>query len=265
MCSWCAFYLLVSSRILYHRPRCGGQQSWWMLCSSGLLPSSQFVFATPFFLFTVTHLNRHTQNNKQRLTILNFFVFRAWHEENGGSLWNMSSRLFFSIVALLSSILQLIQSFAFPSVSSLSSLCWIWNESTTAQQIGSGQLGLGLFSVSLDWSSIIKFTGDPLALPRGVILNVMAGHYFFTFVVIPLVYWYNGFETKNFPMLSPELFDKYGNIYNVSRVLNSDGMTFNETAYREYSPVYLSALTVASYSAMYASIFISLVHVILKW
>lgn len=177
----------------------------------------------------------------------------------------MSNRLFFSIVSLLSSFLQLSQSFVFPSMSSLSSLCWIWKNSMTAHQIGSGQFGLGLFSFSLDWSFITKFTGDPLALPRGVLLNAMAGHFILRFLLIPLVYWSNGFETKNFPMLSNQLFDKYGDIYNVSRVLNSDGVTFNDTAYTNYSPVYLSALTLAWYGMMIGSVFTSLLHIMLKW
>lgn len=101
----------------------------------------------------------------------------------------------------------LIPSYLFPSIASLSFICWIWKDSITAQQIGSGLHGLGLGSFAFDWSTVAGFLGSPLAYPAFSIVNTLAGFFIFTYIVIPIAYWTNSFEAKRFPLFSSKTFD----------------------------------------------------------
>lgn len=49
------------------------------------------------------------------------------------------------------------------------------------------------------------------------------------------------------PILSSQVYDRYGQVYNVTRVIQNS-FNFNSTAYEEYSPVYIPS----TYSIVYA-------------
>lgn len=70
-----------------------GQQNWWISCSSGLLPSSQWFLQLPSF-YSLSHTWIGTRRITNKDLQFFFIVFGAWHEENDGLLWNMPNRLF---------------------------------------------------------------------------------------------------------------------------------------------------------------------------
>jgi hypothetical protein len=59
--------------------------------------------------------------------------------------------------------------------------------------------------------------------------------------------------------LTTKLFDKYGNVYNHTRVI-SDGF-FNETAYEEYSPVYMTPYNAMMFAISFVALTASITHV----
>lgn len=142
-------------------------------------------------------------------------------------------------------------------------MCWIWKDSITAQQIGSGLNGLGLGSFALDWSTAASFLGSPLATPGFAIINIMTGFFIVVYIVIPIAYWTNLYEAKRFPIVSADVFDADGGSYNVSRVLNYTTFEFNQQGYDGYSKINLSIFFVFTYGLSFATLAATLSHVAL--
>lgn len=62
--------------------------------------------------------------------------------------------------------------------------------------------------------------------------------------------------------MDANVYDRFANLYNVTRAINSDG-TFNEAGYRAYSPPYLGATFAFVYGTSFAAITSVLVHIYL--
>ncbi|CAD5176891.1 unnamed protein product, partial [Musa acuminata subsp. malaccensis] len=145
----------------------------------------------------------------------------------------------------------------------LSFVCWIWKDSITAQQIGSGFHGLGIGSFALDWMTISGYLGSPLATPTYVMVNTMAGFILILYVLVPFTYWNNGYDAKRFPIFSSDIFDVDGQLYNVSRILDEKSFTFDEEAYNNYSKLYFSTYLIYCYGFTLATFSSSISHVVL--
>ena len=52
-------------------------------------------------------------------------------------------------------------------------------------------------------------------------------------IATPLIYYLNVWDSKKFPIISNNVFDKDGNFYNTSKILSEDYQR-NETAYKIY-------------------------------
>ena len=157
----------------------------------------------------------------------------------------------------------IVPNYLFPSVTALSFVCWIWKDSVTAQQIGSGLRGLGIGSFALDWSTVAGFLGSPLATPGFAIINIMAGFFIVLYIVIPIAYWTNSYEAKRFPIYSSHVFNSDGGKYNVSVVLNDTTFQFNQDGYDGYSKINLSIFFVYAYGRNFAVLAATISHVAL--
>jgi len=67
---------------------------------------------------------------------------------------------------------------------------------------------------------------------------------------------------SHFPLTANGPYDRFGNTYNVSKILQADDR-FNETAYAEYSPLYLPATYAMTYFLGFAVMTCILVHTVL--
>lgn len=174
------------------------------------------------------------------------------------------TRLQFFIVVLVTSFsYYIVPNYLFPSITALSFVCWIWKDSVTAQQIGSGLRGLGIGSFALDWSTVAGFLGSPLATPGFAIINIMAGFFIVLYIVIPIAYWTNSYEAKRFPIYSSHVFNSDGGKYNVSVVLNDTTFQFNQDGYDGYSKINLSIFFVYGYGLSFAVLAATISHVAL--
>ncbi|OVA19755.1 Oligopeptide transporter [Macleaya cordata] len=169
---------------------------------------------------------------------------------------------FFIIVSVSSFAYHIIPNYFFPSITALSFVCWIWKDSITAQQIGSGLHGFGIGSFSLDWNTISGFLGSPMVIPMFAILNSMVGFILITYIIVPIAYWTNSYSAKRFTLFSSDLFDANGQSYDVSRILNED-LSLNEQAYNNYSIIYLSIFFVFSTGFTLASETATITHFVL--
>ncbi|XP_077223008.1 oligopeptide transporter 5-like [Tasmannia lanceolata] len=194
-------------------------------------------------------------------TLLDVSLYRALHEDEVRSKGQLT-RLQFFLIALISSFAYaVIPNYFFPSISVLSFVCWIWKDSVTAQQIGSGRFGLGIGSFGLDWSTIAGYTGSPFATPGSTLLNFMAGFIVVVYIMNPVLYWNNIMGAKKFPIFTSHLFDSDGQIYNISRVLDAKTFSFNQQGYDEYSPIYLSTFYAFCYGLRFAACSSTLTYV----
>ena len=170
---------------------------------------------------------------------------------------------FFIVVLVISFSYYVVPNYLFPSITALSFVCWIWKDSVTAQQIGSGLRGLGIGSFALDWSTVAGFLGSPLATPGFAIINIMAGFFIVLYIVIPIAYWTNSYEAKRFPIYSSHVFNSDGGKYNVSVVLNDTTFQFNQDGYDGYSKINLSIFFVYGYGLSFAVLTATISHVAL--
>ena len=128
----------------------------------------------------------------------------------------------------------------------------------------------------------ITYNGSPLAWPWWAEANVTAGLVFFFWILTPILYvsnalitqvvirlmllcqYTNTWYSKYMPISSRYSYDNSGKSYNVTRVLNPDN-TFNEAAYKAYSPLFLSTTFAMSYGLSFASITATLTHCFLYY
>ncbi|ESR54117.1 hypothetical protein CICLE_v10023765mg, partial [Citrus x clementina] len=144
--------------------------------------------------------------------------------------------------------------YLFPSLGALSVICWFWKNSVIAQQIGSGRHGLGVGSFSLDLSAI----SGALVFPLSTVVSLSIGTLLLLYVINPIAYWTNSNNARLFPFSSTQLFNQSGQVYNVSKVINDNDLTFNQKAYEEYSKLYMSVLFLFSVGFDFACLSASL-------
>ncbi|XP_031399088.1 oligopeptide transporter 1-like [Punica granatum] len=190
-------------------------------------------------------------------------LFRALHEKEKRPKGRLTRLQFFLVVLTSSFAYYIVPNYFFPSITALSFVCWIWKDSVTAQQIGSGLRGLGVGSFALDWSTVAAFLGSPLGTPGFAIINTMVGFFIVLYIAVPICYWSNVFEAKRFPIYSSHVFDINGAPYNVSRILNEATFKFDQAGYDSYSRIHLSIMFAFTYGISFATLAATISHVAL--
>ena len=131
---------------------------------------------------------------------------------------------------------------------------WIAPDNVHLAAITGTYGGMGLNPLpTWDWNQC-TIDGDPLINPFYSIFNSFLGTLSAFFVVLAI--WYtNTWSTAYIPINSNRVFDNTGARYQVLKIVDENSL-FDETAYRAYSPLYLSAGNVfryCMYFAVYAS------------
>lgn len=188
---------------------------------------------------------------------------RALNEEEKRPKGRLSRLQFFMIVLISSFAYYIVPGYFFPSISALSFVCWIWKNSVTAQQIGSGYNGFGIGSFGLDWTTVSGFLGSPLANPAFAIINKMAGFILVAYVIIPIAYYTNAYNAKRYPIFTSNVYDSKGHPYNITRVLNNKTFSIDYDAYDSYGKMNVSMFFAYRYGFAFATLMASLTHVAL--
>jgi len=183
---------------------------------------------------------------------------RALHEKDEN---RMSKGKFFLIALICSFAWYVVPGYLFATLSIISWVCWIFPNSVTAHQIGSGKNGLGLGSFSLDWTTIASFLGNPLVTPIFATVNILVGYILLIYILIPTAYWgFNLYNAKNFPIYSNELFTAQGVRYNVTAIVNNK-FEIDMNAYNQQGHINMSIFFSISYGIGFAAIVSTLTHV----
>ncbi|KAF3321529.1 oligopeptide transporter 4-like protein [Carex littledalei] len=194
-------------------------------------------------------------------TLVQVSLFRALHEKDSSQ--HMSRAKFFLIVLVCSFVWYLFPGFLFPTLTSISWICWIFSRSVTAQQLGSGMEGLGLGAFTLDWSAVSSFLSSPLISPFFAIANIFVGFALFMYVIIPVSYWgMNLYDAKTFPLFSSHLFRGNGSAYDINSIVNNK-FELDIGAYENQGKIHLSTFFALSYGLSFATIAATLSHIAL--
>ncbi|KAI3915466.1 hypothetical protein MKW92_023548, partial [Papaver armeniacum] len=245
--------IVVIAKVFYHK-----KISFW--ASFLLVQTSQMIgygFAGIFMNFLV-----ESPYMWWPYSVLNVSFYRMLHEVEQRPKRQLTRLQFFILASVASFSYHIIPNYFFPSIAALSIVCWIWKDSVTAQQIGSGLHGLGVGSFSLDWSTITGYLGNPLVMPMFAVTNVMAGFILIMYIIAPIAYWTNAYDAKRFPFFSYGTYDINGQAYDVSQLVRDD-LTLNQTAYNNYSMVYFCVFSVFSMGFQLGAETATLTHFVL--
>ncbi|KAH9840538.1 OPT oligopeptide transporter protein-domain-containing protein [Rhodofomes roseus] len=193
-------------------------------------------------------------------------LFNTLHSQQYVGIGNragLSRERFFAYAFTVSFCWYFFPGYIFQALSYFSWVCWIAPNNIVVNQLFGYESGLGMSLITFDWNQIIAYNGSPLATPWWAEANVAFGFVFFFWFITPILYYTNTWYGKYMPMSSRTSYDNQGQAYDISRIINSDGGTFNQTGYEHYSPLFLSTTFAMSYGLSFASITSTIVHTVL--
>lgn len=184
------------------------------------------------------------------------------HEKDIRQKWGLTRIQFFLIVLTVSFGYYALPGYLFGILTSISWVCWVWPNSVTAQQVGSGMKGLGVGAFALDWAAVSSYLMSPLATPFFAIANIFAGFLLVMYVITPVAYYNDLYNAKSFPIFSSKFFRATGEPYDISKVIDKN-FRLDEKAYEEYGQLHLSTFFAFTYGVGFAALAATVSHVIL--
>ncbi|KAI9568837.1 OPT oligopeptide transporter protein-domain-containing protein [Boletus coccyginus] len=166
-------------------------------------------------------------------------------------IWALTGSFFF----------YFIPGYLFQALSVFSWLCWIFPNNVPINQMFGVSSGLGMSILTFDWAQI-TWIGSPLMFPWWAEAHIFGGFVLFFWIITPLMYYTNTWNLAYFPINDDNPYDRFGQYYNVTGVLDSSDR-LNVTAYNEYSPLYLPATYAMTYLLAFALATCVLVHTVL--
>ncbi|KAG5636574.1 hypothetical protein H0H81_007582 [Sphagnurus paluster] len=173
----------------------------------------------------------------------------------------MSRYRFFMIITIGSFFFFFLPGFLFEALSVFSFICWAAPENIPVNQIFGVHSGLGFSVLTFDWTQI-SWIGSPLMVPWWAEVHIFLGFVMFYWILTPALYYSNAWSLAYFPISANEPYDRYGNVYDITRVLTKDDR-FDLGAYNDYSPLYLPATYAMTYLLAFALSTCVIIHTLL--
>ncbi|KAG7098938.1 hypothetical protein E1B28_000828 [Marasmius oreades] len=173
---------------------------------------------------------------------------------------HMTRERFFLIVVICSFAYHWLPSYLFTALSMFNWVCWIAPENVVVNALFGTATGLGMGIFTFDWA-MISYFASPLVSPWWSQLNVIVSAFFWFWVIVPIVYFTNSFNTGFLPISAPISFDRFGLPYNVTAVITDGKLDLEK--YRGYSSMFLPATLIFAYALAFGSITAVLVHTVL--
>lgn len=179
------------------------------------------------------------------------------HEANG---WKISRFAFFAIVFCGNFIWYFFPGYIFTALSYFAWPTWIAPNNVKVNQVFGASSGMGLWPITFDWNQIAGYIGSPLIPPAATIVTIFSSIVLIFWIIVPAVYFSNSWYSKYLPLSSSGSYDRYQDLYNVLRIVNTKTLTFIKANYEAYSPLFISSTFAISYGLSFASIIATLVH-----
>jgi OPT family small oligopeptide transporter len=173
--------------------------------------------------------------------------------------WRISRLRFFLYVTAGGFLWYFFPGLIFTALSYFTWVCWIAPKNVIVNHLFGMQTGLGLSPITFDWSQI-AYNTNPLLSPSWAAINVFAGFAFFFWIIVPILYYTNVWFTGYLPLMTADVYDRTGALYDTARVVSEDH-SLDEAAYRNYSPPFLSATFAFIYGPSFAAITSVLSHI----
>ncbi|KAI0051364.1 OPT oligopeptide transporter [Auriscalpium vulgare] len=193
-------------------------------------------------------------------------LFNTLHaQETAGTKGSggISRERFFAYVFFGYGFYQILPGYLFQALSVFSWICWIKPNNVTVNTLFGTQHGLSMGLLTFDWGQI-AYNGSPLPVPWWAAANIGMAVVLFYWVIAPILYFKNTWNSGYLPIVSSHSFDRFGDRYNVTQIINSDA-SFNKEAYEAYSPLFISVSFAISYGLSFASITATVTHTFLYY
>ncbi|KAK3323160.1 OPT oligopeptide transporter protein-domain-containing protein [Cercophora scortea] len=138
----------------------------------------------------------------------------------------------------------------FQALSIFNWISWIAPDNVRLNSVVGFNNGVGLNPIpTFDWLNILHSGVDPLMIPLFSTINKFAGSLISMLLILTM--WYrNAFNTAYLPINSNRLYDHASKLYNVSRIVDADGL-FVAAKYERYSPAFLAAGNITNFLAFF--------------
>ncbi|KAG0264047.1 hypothetical protein DFQ27_001440 [Actinomortierella ambigua] len=188
-------------------------------------------------------------------------LFRSLHSGRDSSAATKHSSLskYFLIVVFVSFAWHFLPGLIFPTIGVISWLCWIKPDNVILAQL-TGSYGLGIGTIALDWTAISAYI-SPMVNPWFAQVNGIIGFVVFAYIIIPWAYYNDLWNSKKYPIVSPELFYENGTYYDVSEVMSNGRL--DRDKYLSNGPMRMGSSSALAYGLGFAGLCATIVHVAL--
>ncbi|KAI9599033.1 OPT oligopeptide transporter protein-domain-containing protein, partial [Syncephalis fuscata] len=149
-----------------------------------------------------------------------------------------------------------------PVLTSLSLICLAMPHNEFAQLLGSGMRGLGMGTLSFDWAAIGSVA--PMYTPWWAQVNFFLGAIGVLWVVAPLLWSFDIWYARMFPIVSAQLFDEQGQPFAVWHIITST-FSIDTKKLASYSQLRMSPVFAISFGATLFALAASCTHVALYY
>jgi OPT family oligopeptide transporter len=129
-------------------------------------------------------------------TFLNTFHNRTNTVVNG---WKISRYQLFMISMAGSFVWYFIPGLIIPALSTIAFFTWIFPTNVLVNQLFGMQNGMALLPLTLDWTQVTAFLGDPLVTPWSAGANIMISLILWIWIVCPILHFSNVWGGSYFP------------------------------------------------------------------
>ncbi|EJF56838.1 OPT oligopeptide transporter [Dichomitus squalens] len=188
-------------------------------------------------------------------------LLNTLHAEEEDARGGITRFKFFCYAAVGSFFWFFLPGYLFTALSTFSYICWIKPQDVVINQLFGVSGGLGMGILTFDWAQI-TWIGSPLMVPWWAEVQIFAGFFIVYWLLCPILYYTNSWDLSYFPLMANQPYDRFGQPYNITRVLTPE-QTFDQTAFENYSPLYLPASFAITYLIAFALSSAMIVHTVL--
>ncbi|KAG9237072.1 OPT oligopeptide transporter protein-domain-containing protein [Amylocarpus encephaloides] len=174
----------------------------------------------------------------QALCQTTLFETQKKQRETPSRVSRKQMKVFFGVLIGIT-LWQFLPEYIFPMLGSLAFLCWVAPRNPVANFVGSGFGGMGFLNLSLDWSNLSNLSNSNslFVTPWWTQVIIFLAFVVNCWILLPAAKWGNLGSWKPH-LMSNRVFTVDGDPYPIKKLITPD-ISFNETAYEEYGPLYV--------------------------
>ncbi|GLB43149.1 putative OPT oligopeptide transporter protein [Lyophyllum shimeji] len=193
--------------------------------------------------------------------LVNSALFNTLHKHYGKrDRGHMTRERFFTIVLACTFVWYWFPGFIFTALSVFNWACWIAPNNVVVNSLFGTNSGLGMGILTFDWS-LISYIGSPLVTPWWSEANTAVSFVVIFWIIAPIIYFTNTWDTAFLPISSNLSFDNTGSPYQPKQII-TDGL-FDQAKYIAYSPLLIPTTMLLAYGVAFAAFIAVFVHIFL--